>query len=835
MKYILSVFLFSIFLFSANAQVLKNSLHGKILDSNKNALPGTSIIIMDTKYGVNANETGEYRFDQLPAGKLKVQASFVGFKTTIMDIDIQPGENILNLTLETEEISLESVTVTSQKREQQILDVPITMSVINARFLEDNNINEIGGLSEFVPGLQVRMQGTDRPSFVIRGLTSDEVSPAAQPRISVFYNNVPVSRANGAAMELFDMQQVDVLKGPQGTLFGRGAEIGAINYISKKPTNDFNGFVTAGVGNYSQKELSGAINFPVINDKLLVRVAGIYDYQDGYIKNTFGGNLNGKNTLAGRFSASYLASRKDKIDLVLNYQKDANPGIGFMSMNYPNTESSKDPFGYVASLEQGKNLANNRNIFDGTLTMKHFFNENNYLTSVSSYRKISSYTRWDGDGTAAAAIDMSEDDGARQFYQELRYNYSIKSKLNGSIGGSYWYETASQNFWFSPNEQDMFHLFFNTGYLVTPDGQPNPVTNLPPDPRLGPLAGMALVTDHQEEDNSNADNQALEGFADGNYQLTKNFSITAGLRVISESIGLNNSAQMTGGSPSTLGFLSGNYPNLFFKQSDLKEIRTSNLAATWRGGLKYTFNENTNIFANYSMGRRPEVLQFTSAGEEQVLAAETVNSFDLGFKTVVKQRLWFDIGLFYYGYSNFQTSAWVADASTGEFNYIVKDGGKASGYGAEANIKYAVAKGLQIFGNYAYIHARFAENDVNGSKQEYAGNMFRLTPEHSFAIGLNAQVEIAGHMYLFGIPSWSYRTKIFFEDANTPGLEQAGYGLLNLNAGIGYKNIILSFYGTNLAGEKYIISAGNTGSLFGDPTQIPGAPRMFGTKISWKF
>ncbi len=133
-------------------------------------------------------------------------------------------------------------------------------------------------------------------------------------------------------------------------------------------------------------------------------------------------------------------------------------------------------------------------------------------------------------------------------------------------------------------------------------------------------------------------------------------------------------------------------------------------------------------------GRRPKVLQFTSTGEEQVLDAETVNSIDMGIKTAIQQRLWFDIGLFYYGYTNFQTSAWVADASTGEFNYIVKDGGKATGYGAETNVKCAILKWLQFFGNYAYIHARFADNDVDGSKQEYAGNIFRLTPEHSFAV-----------------------------------------------------------------------------------------------------
>jgi outer membrane receptor protein involved in Fe transport len=381
----------------------------------------------------------------------------------------------------------------------------------------------------------------------------------------------------------------------------------------------------------------------------------------------------------------------------------------------------------------------------------------------------------------------------------------------------------------------MFHLFFNTGYLVTPNGQPYPVTNLPQDPQLGQLGGLPLVSDHQEENNSHATNQALEGFADGNYQLTHKLSITAGVRVIREWIDLTTRAQMTGGNPSTLGFLTGNYPNLFFKPVDKKEISTNNFALTYRGGFKYSFNENSNLFANYSKGRRPKVLQFTSAGEEQLLDAEIVNSFDLGFKTAVRQRLWFDIGLYYYSYLNFQTSAWVADASTGEFNYIVKDGGKANAYGAEANVKYEVLRGLQFFGNYAYIHARFAENNVDGSRQNYADNMFRLTPDHSFAIGLNARVQVAKGIFLFGVPSYSYKTKIFFEDANTPGLEQDGFGLLNLMAGIEYKNMKLAFWGRNLSGEEYIVSAGNTGSLFGAPTQIPGAPRMFGTKLSWNF
>jgi outer membrane receptor protein involved in Fe transport len=202
---------------------------------------------------------------------------------------------------------------------------------------------------------------------------------------------------------------------------------------------------------------------------------------------------------------------------------------------------------------------------------------------------------------------------------------------------------------------------------------------------------------------------------------------------------------------------------------------------------------------------------------------------------LIKNRIWLDAGVFYYNYKNFQSSAWIADITTGEFNYIVKDGGKASSYGFETNVKAAILKGLDIFGNYAYIHARFADNDVNGDLQEYANHSFRLTPEHSFALGLHAKVGVTSDIYLFATPSWSYKTKIFFEDANTEGIGQGGYGLANFTGGVGYKNVELAFFGTNLSSEKYIVSAGNTGSLFGDPTVIPGAPAMFGAKINWKF
>lgn len=817
-------------------------LRGEVYDSEKNPIAGASVSIDGTIKGVNTNENGEFLIENLVTGKARLRISFVGYKTKTIDYILGQGQNFYKIMLPQENIHIESVTVNAQKREQQVLDVPAAITAIGAITIEQNNITELGQLSEFVPGLYIREQGANRPSFVMRGLTSDEVSTSAQPRISTYYNNVPINRASSASVELFDMERVEILKGPQNTLFGRGAQAGAVHFISKKPGNKKEGYVTAGMGSYSQKEFRAAVNVPVIEDKLFIRAAGIYNNRDGFVENTFGGTLNGKNTMAGRFSARFLPAYNHKLDLVVNYQKDDTPGIAFMSKIFPNTNGVTDVFSGVASLEQGENLGTGKDFFDATINYKYYLNEHTYWSSISSYKNSNSSARWDGDGTAAAALDMGEYAGAEQFYQEIRYNFSRNSRFNGSAGASYWREKADQTYWFSPNEQNMIHLFSpDNSNLVDVNGQPVSVPLIPANPDYGIPMDLPLPEFHEEEKYNKANNQAAEVFVDGTYQLTKKIFVSAGVRAVYDRYKLTDEAAFTAGEQSTLGMFTGEYPgnlpNLFFKPGDLQEISKNTLSVTGRAGLQYRLNEYGNIFANYSRGRRPNVLQFTSTGEKEILNAEILNNFDAGFKATILERVFIDAVGFYQQYKNFQTSAWVADPESGEFNYKVKDGGKATSYGAEASIKVAVIKQLDIFGNYAWLNASFDSTDVDGLTQEYAGNSFRLAPEHSFTFGFNARANITPNIQLFVSPSYSYKTHIYFEDANTVGLEQDAYGLFNINGGLALSdpNLILSVYATNLLDEQYATSGGNTGIMFGVPTFVPGAPQMWGAKITWKF
>jgi outer membrane receptor protein involved in Fe transport len=393
------------------------SIRGKVINIENESVAGANVTVLNSRLVVNTNADGEYFLNGLPAGKASI--------------------------LERGVVTLDLVTVTAQQREQQMLDIPITMSSVSAQMLENTNTRNLEYLSDFIPGLSIRMQTPHRPNIAIRGLTSDETSPTAQPRVSVYTNNVPTSRASMAVTELYDMERVEVMKGPQGTLFGRGSQIGAINFITKKPVADFGGYVSAGTGNYGLREFEGAVNVPVIENKLMARASGIYSYQDGYIKNTSGGRLNGKNTIGGRFSARYLPIHNLKIDFVANYQKDDNPGTAFMSKRYPNANGVSDIFKYEASLDEGKTWFNRRDVLGASLDAKYYFNENNYLSSTTSYYGNTADHHWDGDGTVAPAIDMAEYVDVNQLTQEFRYNFSVNSRLNGFAGVSYWREDAN--------------------------------------------------------------------------------------------------------------------------------------------------------------------------------------------------------------------------------------------------------------------------------------------------------------------------------------------------------------------------------------------------------
>ena len=847
-------------LFSQQALVAQSSvrLQGRISDETGAPLPGALVRIQELNKSAITNPNGQFFFDQIDQGSYLIVVSFIGYQQFETRIDLSSdGGNELDIKLIPDAIQLEGLVVTSQRRSQLIKDVPIAVTSYGNEFLTRTNTFEFDALSEFVPGLQIQLQSVNNPGFVVRGITSDDGDSRVEPRVSVFQDGVSISKSRGSVVELFDMERVEVLKGPQGTLFGRGAQIGAIHLIQNKAKNSFSSQVRLGAGDFGQRLATGHVNVP-LSDNFFLRVAGIYNGREGYIENLSGGTLNGKDTKAGRVAMKYLPGKNTAIDFIFNYQQDTPPGTAFKSGTYAPLGGDLSPNTF-ADMERGRALGVDRSVWGATLLVNQTLSSTWDLSSITAYREFDSFESFDSDGTVAPALFLGEEAIGKQFSQELRFNFANESRFRGFTGLSFFYEDGFQRLPYEGDERSLYTLFtpfIREGisgaplpdpvkeFLLTAipfeplviNGQPNLVANIPNVPDIfGPLAGAPLKPNHREVSTNFGRNYAYEVFADGTYDLSSKLSVTAGLRGTYERItgALDTPEAEERG---TLGFIltGGSANNIFTPTNGKLETTEEFFSAVGRLAMDYKMNPNTTFFGNIARGRRPNVVQVL-ATETNVLNAETVWSYEAGMKTLSSDdRLSFDVNAYYYDYSNFQTSIAVADQDG--LRIDTRDEGASTALGFETALRYAVLKNLSFFANYGFIDATFDEEDAEGNAQNLAGNSFRLTPKHSVSAGLDFGLPVSEKSLIYFRPTYSYKSRVFFEETNLPGIEQGAYGMLNLRLGVNFaQKYDFMLFANNALDEEFIIDAGNTGGAFGIPTFIAGPPRMIGAQFTVNF
>lgn len=811
------------------------SVSGEVRDTNNNLIPGANVMIPELNKGAVTNPNGNYVLRNIPEGSFTLRVTYLGFETVEQVVDVS-GNLELSFQLKEASYMLDGIMVSAQKREQMNKDVPIAITSYGGKFLDNTNTFEYDAFSEFVPGLQIQIQSVNNPGIVVRGITSDSGDSRVEPRVSVFQDGVSISKSRGSVVELYDMERVEVLKGPQGTLFGRGAQIGAVHLIQNKAKNENSAYLKAAYGNFNQRILTGHVNTPLVEDKLFLRVAGIYNGRDGFLENRSGGDLNGKETLAFRTSLKYLVGEKTTLDFIANWQRDTPPGTSFKSGRFAPLGGDTNPNTF-ADLERSEELGVDRNVWGLTAILKHNFNENWDFTSISAYREFDSDEAFDADGTAAPVLFFREQAKGNQFSQEVRFNFDTNDRFRGFFGANFFAEDGSQSVPLEINEQSYAALLLAGDNFIV-NGVPTLIPNIPNDPEaFGPLAGAPLQEFNTERSTNFGKNYSGDLFADGSYDLTDKLTATVGLRLTWENI--NAALEVEDAEvPGLLGNFIGSFPNNIFGSTNNQRRKASEnfTSAVGRFALDYKLNEQVSAFGNISRGRRPNVINVT-ATDVNVLSDETVWSYELGLKTLfMDNRLQFDANAYYYDYQNFQTSIATFDPGGDGLLIVPNDSGSATAYGFETSLQYAVTQNISLFANYAFVDATFDDTDEDGNPQELAGNRFRLTPEHSYSLGGNVSVPISSRVEAFFLPTYSYKSEVFFEETNLPGISQDGYGLLNLRLGARLdKTKELTFFVTNALDEEFIIDAGNTGQAFGIPTFIAGPPRFFGAQFSIRF
>ena len=735
-----------------------------------------------------------------------------------------------------EQRNANDIIVTTQKIEQRAIDVPITISAVSGERIRDLGVTDLDELSYYTPGLLIQEQSANNPGVVIRGITSDSGSAQEGPRITLYYNGVDISRSRGSYQAIYDLERVEVVKGPQATLFGTASAVGAISLVSAKPRPGFSAEVRGGYGNFNQTLVGGFVNAG--SDVLAVRLAGEWRTRDGYVENLSPNQekeLYAQDQLGLRASLRWTPTDALTVDLIGTYDQQRNGGTPFISNTFPafagapggaanafrNANLGGNPAG--AAVLRDDQLGLNREVYDLNLTLDYQFEDDWSFTTVNGYREFDSREVFDADGSAAPFLEFTEIAQGWQFNHEGRFTYS-GDKLRASFGWNAFIEDGLQNVPFATEEGVFLNclggLFANPRRLcVAPNGSVPALgaTNIPYN---------AILFENQGR------NEAYSVFVDATWIPVEALELTAGVRFLDEyrrstfSSRIPNSV-LTGAPLIPGGINTGGTPLTGDDRFG---------AVLPRFNALYRITDDVNVYATVSKGRRSPVVQINArrVGTAVVPNRTDVNeeivwNYEGGIK-LAAGPVSAAVGVYYQVYDNFQVS--VPDPARPGF-FITASAGSAKNLGVEGELAVDVADWLNVFGNFNYIDAQIDNDPGNGN---LAGSRFRLQPEWQASGGFTVDYDF-GWARFFATPTVTHRSTIFFQVPSTALLSQGPVTLVNARAGVSFadERYEIAAFIRNATDEDFLLDAGNTGGAFGVPTFIPGEPRFYGVEVTAKF
>ncbi|MEM6494285.1 MAG: TonB-dependent receptor [Pseudomonadota bacterium] len=743
------------------------------------------------------------------------------------------------------------IIVTAQKLEQRALDVPITISAASGERIEQLGVTDLDELSNYIPGLLIQEQSANNPGIVIRGITSDSGSSQQGPRVTLYYNGVDISRSRGSYQAIYDLERVEVIKGPQATLFGTASAVGAISLVSAKPREGFSAQVTGGYGNFDQTLLGGYINAG--SDVLAGRIAFEYRTRDGYVENLSPNQeeeLYAQDQLGVRASLRYTPTPDLTLDLIATYDQQRNGGTPFISGVFPafagapggadNAFEDANLGGLPSAAEAlgDDQLGLDREVYDLNLTAEYQFADDWTFTTVNGYREFDSAEVFDADGSAAPFLEFSEIADGWQISHEGRFTYN-GSQLRASAGWNIFLEDGAQDVPFA-TEEGLF-LQCLTGLFgaplipgipcVAPDGSV-PATGVT---ALATM-GAAIAIPYAARFENQGRNEAYSIFADATWFVTDALELTAGVRLLDEYrqsgfISVSPDAVLSG-APLIPGFLDTNGQT--YRADD------SFQAFLPRFNALYRINEDVNVFATISKGRRSPVVDLGATVDSggnvvpdlEIVPEETVWNYEGGIK-LASGPLSASLGGYYQVYDNFQVSVQDPNGPVGTF--VTQSAGSASNLGVEGELTLQATDWFQVFGNFGFIDGGIDEDGA--FSPEFSGARFRLQPEFQASGGFTIDYELENGVRFFATPSVTHRSTIFFEVPNSDLISQGPVTLVNARVGVSFaeRRYEIAGFIRNAFDEDYLLDAGNTGGAFGIPTFIPAEPQFYGIQITARF
>jgi iron complex outermembrane recepter protein len=703
--------------------------------------------------------------------------------------------------------SLGAVKVTARKREETLQDVPVAVTAFTADALDKLAIDDLGDLDAQVPNLTVYAArgSTSTVTAYIRGVGQADPLWGVDPGVGIYLDDVYIARPQGALLDVFDVERVEVLRGPQGTLYGKNTIGGAIKYISRGLPNSLDGFASVTVGNYNQLDVKAAVGGPIggENSGLRARVAVASLNRDGFGENLFTGQeVSDKEITAARFNLGAYASDDLDIQFAFDWVDDQS-GVRGAQMLTPNPFAPAfPPLSDRYDIRSGMRNVNDTEIKGVSATVNWRASDDVTLKYVIAKRESDSATNIDFDTTPLEIVDVFARYYDEQVSHELQANYDAGGRSRGVVGV----------YAFDGDAGGVVQNIFSF------PGRPPGITN----PIFGDTRGEVGT-------------ESIAVYADWTFDFGDRLALNLGARYTDEdknAFALNRF--YTDRTYSVVGPL-GTAAN-FDKTVNFKNVSP-------KVSLDYQLTDEVMVYGLATRGFksggyniRANTTAVPRSGDP--FDDEVVDSFEVGSKmALLDNRLFLNLAAFHNKYEDIQLSVFTSfTLPNGQQSFFgdFTNAGEGTVNGVEFEYQYLPTRNWAISGNLAWLDAKYDEfisRGVNIADTQF----FTNAPEFSGALNVEYRTELANGGDFSARVGYSYQDEVYPTTDLSPLILQDGYGLVNATVSLRL-NQAWSFQlqGTNLTDEEYRTTGYNIGA-YGIVTGFYGAPRQVSLSARYDF
>ena len=669
----------------------------------------------------------------------------------------------------TQTLSLEEIVVTAQHRQQLLLEVPVAITVLDGEQLKQQGINDIEGMVRLTPGLSGWEQGASTPIYAIRGISSNSFGIGGEASVAVIVDDAYVGRINSTSATLLDLERVEVLKGPQGTLFGRNASAGAILVHQNKPVDTSSAEIQLAAGDNQRRDAALTVNLP-LSDRWFVRANGFYFNDDGDATNIiYNKPVGDEMTTGGKLALRYL---HQALDITLSYadQTTKTGGLGYETLS-PELAAA----GGVTANPFNDKLATDIDTYDkvsnrdALLRLGWAINDQLSLLSITAYHENESPNLFDVDGSAVflTSAGFIERD-SETLSQEFRFNGSHQN-FDWVAGAIAFQEQVSTTIELGYSDINVL-----SGLPVSP-GAPFPdfaLCDAVSDFIFGPCQSSVTELAYHR-----GDYQSYGAFADGSWAINNRLTLSAGLRYSRDhkefayradpvnSVTTQLNASPANPSGNLLGYSSTEWQPLHEDWDN------------WQPRLAATFalSEQQSLFANWSQGYKAGGFEPASSPELSVYKPETVNSMDIGIRgTGWGNVAHYQLSLYAYDYQDYQ----VQVIDNGIARTINSNG--VDGRGLETELAFQLSSHWRAEFNYTYTDSEFKSQVTDTGNLK--GKRTILTPQHNTVLSLNYRSTNYTWGSLGLLWQTHYQSDQYFTIENTDDARQGNFSLSDISA-----------------------------------------------------